>query len=86
MHPPTRFIPVPQWAGFHPWPSAHGWRWIVRDPKHELAPCIVRRSGRILIDEQRFLELMSSSPPPKGRKGRLTAPAQNNEHRKLSAA
>ena len=52
---PTRYIPVPQWNDYHPWPKAGGLRNLIFHAKHNgFSQVICRVGGRILIDEQAF--------------------------------
>lgn len=52
-----RFIPLPQWNDYHPWPTIGGLRWMVFNAKDNgLEHCLRRVGNRILIDETAFWE------------------------------
>lgn len=53
----SRLIPVSRWAEHHVWPTVAALRHLVYNCKEKnFANCIVRVNGRVLIDEDEFLE------------------------------
>ncbi len=51
----TRLIPVPSWSKHHPWPSAHGLRYLIFRASSNGFDAVIRRVGRrVLIDEAAF--------------------------------
>lgn len=59
--PQTRFIPIPKWPNYHPWPSVAGLRWMVfNKKKNGFAQAFPKIGGRILVDEARFIEIARS--------------------------
>ena len=54
----TRFIPVPQWNDFYPWPSPSGLRWMIFNAeKNGFADAFPKINGRRLVDEEKFFEI-----------------------------
>ena len=52
----TRYIPVPQWAEYYPWPSVTGLRALIQyRAKNGFDKAVVKIGKRVLIDEQQFL-------------------------------
>ena len=50
--PQTRFIPIPKWPNYHPWPSVAGLRWMVfNKKKNGFAQAFPKIGGRILVDD-----------------------------------
>ena len=57
----SRLIPVTDWPKFHAWPPVGGLRHIIFNAdKNELGPAIKRVGRRVLIDEQKFFEIVES--------------------------
>lgn len=57
---PGRYIPVPQWNRFHPWPTTAGIRNLIFFAKEKSFEHVVVRVGRrVLLDEKAFLEWIS---------------------------
>lgn len=53
----TRFIPVPDWNRYHPWPKIGGLRHLIfHADKTGFNKVIVRAGRRVLIDEQAFFD------------------------------
>lgn len=63
----TRFIPVSDWADFHPWPTPGALRVHICNAEKSvrtgegigdpaLLDCVVRVGGRVLIDECKFID------------------------------
>jgi hypothetical protein len=64
----TRFIPIPKWNDFHPWPTPQGIRNRIHAAKRGTDPdfldCIKNVRGRVLVDEAAFLAWIDAQPQP----------------------
>lgn len=57
-----RLIPLTAWPKFHPWPPIGGLRHIRFHAEEKgAAECFVKRGGRVLIREGRFIEWASGN-------------------------
>lgn len=53
----TRYIPVPKWNNYHPWPPPGGLRHLIfYARKNGFDACIVRVGRRLLINENAFFD------------------------------
>lgn len=61
---PDRRIPLTKWPDFHPWPSVGGLRYLRFFAEEKGASdCFVKRGGRVLVRERKFLEWASCNDP-----------------------
>ena len=53
----TRYIPVPKWAEYHPWPTVSGLRGLINRSDENGIGVAVKKVGKcLLIDEQAFFK------------------------------
>lgn len=63
----TRFIPLTEWAKYHPWPKLGGLRHLVFFAKDNGFDACIRRVGRrVLIDESAFFQWVDRQGTPGG--------------------
>lgn len=56
-----RFIPVPRWNDYHPWPPPGGLRYLIFHEKaNGFSSCVVRIGRKVLIDEEAFFAWVKS--------------------------
>jgi len=59
-----RLVPLVSWPRYHPWPSVGGLRHIRFYAEEKGATeCFVKRGGRVLVRERKFLEWASVNDP-----------------------
>jgi hypothetical protein len=57
----NRFIPVPDWEKYHPWPAIGGLRHLIFHAKtNGFDKVIVRAGRRVLIDEAAFFTWLNN--------------------------
>ena len=57
-----RLLTIEQWPQFHPWPPIGGMRHIRFNADEKGATdCFVKKGGRVLVRERKFLEWASSN-------------------------
>ncbi len=57
----TRYIPVPDWSKYHPWPEIGGLRNLIFNKDKNGFNTVVKKVGkRVLIDEDAFFEWVES--------------------------
>lgn len=62
MTEPTRYIPVPDWNKYHPWPPLGGLRNLIFNKDKNGFDKVVKKVGkRVLIDEQAFMEWVNNN-------------------------
>lgn len=62
MTAPTRYIPVPDWNKYHPWPPLGGLRNLIHKKDENGFDKVVKKVGkRVLIDEQAFMEWVNNN-------------------------
>lgn len=60
-----RLIPLTEWEKFHPWPTTAGLRHLVFfADKKGFSDVVVRKAGRVLINEQKFFEWAEKTETP----------------------
>jgi len=54
-----RYIPVPDWSKYHPWPAQGGLRHLIFNAAtNGFDKVIIKAGSRVLIDEQAFFNWM----------------------------
>lgn len=56
----TRYIPIPKWPQYHPYPTVSGMRYLRFYPELGYASAFVKINKRILVDEQEFFRILRS--------------------------
>lgn len=58
----TRYIPVPQWSEFHPWPASGGLRNLIfKRNENGFDKVVIKIGKRVLIDEKAFFEWVKNN-------------------------
>jgi hypothetical protein len=58
----TKYIPVPKWNDYHPWPPVGGLRHLINNKNQNGFHKVIKRIGRIiLIDEAAFFKWVEDS-------------------------